>query len=376
MRDLLRSVWDEPRPADVPGRVWRDWVLLVALVVVAVLEGALRPELRWPIVQVLVMVALAPTLMWRRTRPLLAVTIAFVGSSVVPALAGRGPWLNALAFLLILVYALFRWGSGREIVIGSAIILGKLCVPATLGYLSVSETVTGTAVVSAVAAVGTAVRYRAAVRMRELDQAKLLERERLARDLHDTVAHHVSAIAIRAQAGLAVAASQPEVAVDALRVIEAEAARTLAEMRAMVHTLRRHDPVALESCPLIRDLERLAIRSGAGPSVDVELVGDLDLPPPVATAIYRLAQESVTNARRHARHATRVKILVLAEDTAVHLIVSDDGHASPMRTATSTGYGLIGMTERAGLLGGTLRAGPGPDRGWRVTATLPRTGPA
>jgi signal transduction histidine kinase len=96
----------------------------------------------------------------------------------------------------------------------------------------------GFAVLLASVALGEAFRYRAGARVRGLDQMRLLEREGLARDLHDTVAHHVSAIAIRAQAGLATAASHPDAATDALQVIEAEASRTLAEMRSMVRVLR------------------------------------------------------------------------------------------------------------------------------------------
>lgn len=107
-------------------------------------------------------------------------------------------------------------------------------------------------------ALGAAFRYRASARMRELDQVKLLERERLARDLHDTVAHHVSAIAIRAQAGLATSVLQPDAATDALHVIEAEASRTLAEMRSMVRVLRRNEPADLAPSPGITDLEQLA----------------------------------------------------------------------------------------------------------------------
>jgi signal transduction histidine kinase len=84
-------------------------------------------------------------------------------------------------------------------------------------------------------------------------------------------------------------------------------------------------------------------------------------------------QESVTNARRHARHATRIEVRVTVDDTAVRLRVSDDGDTSPIRPSPP-GYGLIGMIERADLLGGTCAAGPGPDRGWTVTAVLPRTG--
>ncbi|BCJ73657.1 hypothetical protein CS0771_32010 [Catellatospora sp. IY07-71] len=93
---------------------------------------------------------------------------------------------------------------------------------------------------------GLARRYRIHARTREHDQVRLVERAQLARDLHDTVAHHVSAIAIRAQAGLAAAPARPEAATDALRLIEAEASRVLAEMRAMVRVLRE-EPAAYDS---------------------------------------------------------------------------------------------------------------------------------
>jgi signal transduction histidine kinase len=221
--------------------------------------------------------------------------------------------------------------------------------------------------------VGAAFRFRARDRARELDQVKLLERERLARDLHDTVAHHVSAIAIRAQAGLATAPSQPGAAADALRVIEGEATRTLTEMRTMVRFLRQHQPAELSPGPRIADIAQLADPARQGPAVDVALAGDLDdLPPSVGATVYRLAQESVTNALRHARNATRIEVRVTGDDTSVHLRVSDDGEATG--APTTPGYGLIGMTERAALLGGSCKAGPGPGRGWTVTAVLPRTG--
>jgi len=107
--------------------------------------------------------------------------------------------------------------------------------------------------------------------------------------------------------------------------------------------------------------------------VAVEIAGDVDdLPPPVAAAVYRLAQESVTNARRHARHATRIEVSVAADDASVRLRVSDDGDTGAGRPAAPPGYGLIGMRERADLLGGVCEAGPGPVRGWTVTAVLPR----
>lgn len=371
-------MWDEPGPPDPPPRVWRDWVLVGVLVPVAVLEGLLRPELPWRTVSVILTVGLVPTLLWRRTRPLPMVAIAFATTSLAPLLTGGdSAETYTMAYLLILVYSLFRWGSGREVTLGLTIMIVAVSLSLLFGRLTPGDMVGAFAVLFSAVALGGALRYRARARTRELDQIKLLEREQLARDLHDTVAHHVSAMAIRAQAGLATSESRPNAATDALRVIEVEAARALDEMRAMVRILRRDQPADLVPGRRVTDLEQLASRGRSGPSVEVEISGDVDgLPPPVEAAIYRLAQESVTNAQRHARHATRIEVRVTADDTSVHLRVSDDGDSGPIRPAAPPGYGLIGMVERADLLGGTCEAGPNPDRGWTVTAVLPRSGAA
>lgn len=354
--------------------MWRDWALVGALVPAAALEMALRSDLPWPGLWAVVVIGLAPTLLWRRTRPLLVLVIAMAATGLVPLLTGERVEPYTTAFVLILVYSVVRWGSGREAVVGLAIVLGGVCVSIALRRLAPVDAIGGLTVMFTATALGVAMRYRARLRTRELDQAKLVERERLARDLHDTVAHHVSAIAIRAQAGLATAVTQPDAATDALRLIEAEASRALTEMRAMVRVLRRDEPVDLAPSPRIADLGQLATSTRTGPSVEVGLAGDLDgVHPSVDAAVYRLAQEAVTNARRHARHATRIEVRVDADDTSVHLRVSDDGDPSA-GTADEPGYGLIGMVERVDLLGGTCTAGPDRDRGWTVTATLPRTG--
>jgi signal transduction histidine kinase len=377
MYHRLRSVWDEPRPAGAPARGWVDWGLVGAVWVGAVVEGVLREDLPWRVMAVVLAVGLAPTLLWRRSRPLPMVAIAFGACAGAAVVAGGDPQLSALAFLLILPYSLVRWGAGREILVGSAIVYGKVLLSLVLGHMSLGDTLGGMAILSASGALGAALRYRARARARELDQVKLLERERLARDLHDTVAHHVSAMAIRAQAGLATAAASPEAATDALRVIEGEASRTLAEMRSMVRVLRHNLPAERAPAPRVADLEQLGGRGRTGPPVEVEVVGDVDgLPPAVGTAIYRLAQESVTNARRHARHASAIRVRVVADDREVRLDVSDDGEPNALRQKGSPGFGLIGMIERADLLGGTCAAGPGPDRGWTVSAVLPRNGTA
>jgi signal transduction histidine kinase len=224
-----------------------------------------------------------------------------------------------------------------------------------------------------VAAVGASVRYADKARRRGMDQMKLLEREQLARELHDTVAHHVSAIAIRAQAGRVVASTDPGAAVEALAVIEQEASRTLAEMRTMVSALRQGEEPDLTPQRGVAQVEDLATSPGERPRVDVELSGDLDgLRPSVDAAIFRLAQESITNAVRHARHATRVQVAVRGEPDCVRMTVHDDGDPGPFDPRTATGFGLVGMAERAKLLGGTLEAGPTRNRGWTVTAVLPR----
>ncbi|HWC12418.1 MAG TPA: histidine kinase, partial [Acidimicrobiales bacterium] len=307
--------------------------------------------------------------------PLAAVVAAFGLLAVVDAasLAAGVAWmgLNTNVFVILPIYSLFRWGSGREAAVGLAFV----SIPAVLSALDApaSNVVEGGLFVLAVAAVGVAVRYQSNARSRGMDQVKLLEREQLARELHDTVAHHVSAIAIRAQAGRVVAASDPAAALDALAVIEDEASRTLAEMRAMVGALRHGEEPDLSPQRGVADIERLVTVNGARPQVDLELSGDLDgLRPSVDAALYRLAQESITNALRHARRATRIHVTVSGDDDCVRLTVGDDGDAGAFDPRSASGFGLIGMAERAKLLGGTLEAGPNRNGGWTVQAVLPR----
>jgi signal transduction histidine kinase len=371
--ELLGSIWTEPRSPHPPRWPWYDWALVGGVGLAAVVEGLVRPDLSWRALSVVVTVALVPTLLWRRSRPLLMVALQFGVSGVVTVLThGAALQDYALLYVLLLPYALFRWGAGQEMVIGSAIILGKLGLTVALGDLGPTQGADGAGILLGVAAVALAFRFWAVARARELDRTRLLERERVARDLHDTVAHHVSAIAIRAQAGLAASAARPDAATEALRLVEAEASRALGEMRAIVRVLRED----LGPTPGISDVERLATRGRIGPPVEVEIQGVLDdVEPAVGTAVYRLAQESITNARRHARNATRIQVRVAVDEASVRLRVSDDGEPAPSSPG-ARGYGITGMVERATLLGGSCDAGPGPDRGWIVTAVLPRARPA
>ena len=362
--------------------MWRDWALVGALVPAAVLEFLLAENLVWPVVSLVVALGLLPTLLWRRTDPLAAVVVAFGTFAVVDIVSllldVKWQGLATSVYSLLLIYALFRWASGRHAVFGMAVV----SIPWLLSYfdpvdpstpqIPAANVVLGGLVLSVAATIGASVRYQDTARARGMEEVKLLEREQLARELHDTVAHHVSAIAVRAQAGRVVGPSDTAAALDALAVIEEEASRTLTEMRAIVGTLRHGEEPDFAPQRGVADLRRLASGPAERPHVHVELSGDLGgLQPSVDAALYRLGQESITNALRHARHATRVSVTVRADDGCVRLTVGDDGDPASFDPRSASGFGLIGMAERAKLLGGTLEAGPDAHRGWTVQAVLP-----
>jgi signal transduction histidine kinase len=378
----LLSPWAEPAVDHPPPRGRADWVLAALVAATAVLEALVRRDLVWPPVAVAFGCVLAAAVLLRRTRPLLAVVLAFGGSAALDAAAfaaGTGPVvLYGGVVVLVLVHALFRWGAGREAAVGLGIMAVGFLTSVATDFPGTTDTIGGAAVLLLTAALGVLVRYRAAARTHLVARARSQERAQLARELHDTVAHHVSAIAIQAQAGLFLARSSSlGGATEALEVIEDEAARTLAEMRTMVGALRdRQDRPAMAPGRRIADIQDLAADGAHSLPVDVELHGDLaDLPPALESALYRVAREAVTNARRHAHRATRVRVELSGEESRIRMTVSDDGTRTPTAPNPS-GYGLVGMAERVELLGGTFTAGPDPERGWSVRAVLPRGGPA
>ncbi|WP_329427836.1 sensor histidine kinase [Streptomyces sp. NBC_01268] len=374
MVTFRRSVWHEPRPADAPPVGRLDWLLVGVFTAAALVEGTVRPGLVWrPLVTVLAL-ALMPALLWRRGRPLVAVLVGWGVAgllSVLQLTAHAGDLgLYSMMAALILLYSLVRWGSGREIVLGTAFVT----VVVALGMYATSagwaDVFGGSILLLLFVALAVVFRYRADLWHRQQREIRNQERVALARELHDTVAHHVSAIAVQAQAGGVVAGIQPEKAAEVLAAIESEASRTLEEMRSMVRVLREDEAVAYSPQLGVADLPALA-RAHTTPVVEVSLDGSFArLARPVDAALYRLAQESLTNAVRHARSATRVAIDVRREGDAVRLRVSDDGQTEP-GPAPEPGFGLLGMAERAQLLGGSLSAGPGPEGGWVVEAVLP-----
>jgi signal transduction histidine kinase len=344
----------------------------------AVLEALLRHDVQWRPVAFLMAVTPAFLLPWRRRHPL-TVLATCLGVSILVGLAAFAAHvpgdvgLYTSAYVLLLPYSLFRWGSGRETVLGSAITLTGYTLSIAKDHSQLSDSIGGLVVLVLPAVLGLSARFLSTARSRELDQVRLRERELLARELHDTVAHHVSAMVVRAQAGRVVAQTRPAAAVEALEIIEAEGSRTLAEMRAVVGTLRDGDDAELDPFGGITDLQRLARSADDQPGIRVDLSVTDEVSPAVGAALYRIAQESVTNAMRHARHASQIVVQVSGHDGRVHLTVRDDGE-QVSAARSGDGYGIVGMTERAKLLGGTLEAGPGRDRGWVVEAVLPRAG--
>ncbi|WP_171905281.1 sensor histidine kinase [Cellulosimicrobium cellulans] len=344
-------------------------MLVGVLVGVAVLESTARRDLAWPVASGLVAVALVSTLPWRRIHPLLVVavtTLLSAGFQVAQAAAGTGPdGLATMLAVLLVPYALFRWGTGRDRLLGGAILAVSLVLSVTLGGEGIQGAIAGVAFLGGACLVGALRRERVVARASQLEAVRAAERESLARDLHDTVAHHVSAIAIRAQ----VAATEPGDArrvAESLGVIEREAQAVLTDMRSLVRSLRA--PAGLGPSPGMAELAALA--DPGPPAVTVRLDGTVDLPDIVAASLFRIAQEAVTNARRHADGARAIDVAVTVDGDDVLLVVHDDGAGA--RSPAGSGHGLQGIAERAALLGGEVAAGPDPDGGWTVRARLPR----
>ncbi|MCX5603320.1 sensor histidine kinase [Streptomyces phaeochromogenes] len=216
------------------------------------------------------------------------------------------------------------------------------------------------------------------VRTQAAAQAVTAERLRIARELHDMVAHTIGIVALQAGAARRVIDTRPELAREALGEVENASRETLSGLRRMLGALRRAEPgQAPEATPLdpspapgLADIDRLAERTtAAGVHVEVRWRGERHtLPPEICMSAYRIVQEAVTNVVRHAGTGScRVTVDCRDEELAIEVVDSGNG---PGRAA-ATGYGLLGMRERVGLLHGEFSAAPRPEGGFRVAARLP-----
>ena len=218
------------------------------------------------------------------------------------------------------------------------------------------------------------------VRAQAAAQATMAERLRIARELHDMVAHSTGIIAIQAGSGRRVFDARPDEARDALAAIEAISRETLSGLRRMVTGLRRTDPepgagqVSLGAAPGLADIDRLAATArDAGVQVEVDWHGSREpLPADIDLSAFRIIQEAVTNVVRHAGTG-HCQVAIDQRDGQLSIEVTDSGRGGSM---AGTGYGITGMRERAALLDGDFSAGPRPDGGFRVAIRLPVPAPA
>lgn len=207
----------------------------------------------------------------------------------------------------------------------------------------------------------------------EAQQVVAEERTRIARELHDVVAHHLTAVIIRAQAADRVRATRPEVASESIGWIAETAKEALTAMRTTVRVLRTDgDAAGLAPEPTLGDLRSIAARVGeAGLDIELRLPEPLpDLEPHVELAAVRIAQEALTNAMRHAA-AHRAVVTLRCEADGVVVDIDDDGTSGAPSDRRRDGTGLVGMQERAAACGGRLSIATSPLGGWRIRAWLP-----
>ena len=394
-----------------PGRA-RDAVLAVALAVALVsgsygeghphspsdrLQFQGHPIPHPPLAALLLVAVACLALAWRRRWPLAVLGVS-AGAVFGYTLLGyvNGAALLAPAFAL---YAVATRASPRQAVTAAVVTLGALM--AATGAMNPFGKISGggfyliPAMVAAALFGGIAVAnrraYVASIQARADDAARRRideERLRIARELHDVVAHTMATINVQAGAAAHVAAERPEAVVEALRTIKEASRAGLRELRAILNVLRQADePDAVFPAPGLAQIDALISSArSAGLAATLSVTGSpRPLPSEVNLAAYRIVQESLTNAIRHAGPASAAVSLAYAPselrievaDTGLGALagpaadVKGDEEERTGRWAGGGGHGLPGMRERAVSVGGSLEAGPAPEGGFRVTARLP-----
>jgi signal transduction histidine kinase len=334
----------------------------------------------------------AVALYGRRRRPIAALVI----SLAVTSLFLWSPSSMGGIALVIALYSVAVHHSVRASWIG----LGAAAVTLTLsGIVTVDmfEDVWSNDVLSALILclfavliginVGNRVRYigalvdRAGQLARERDQQAQLaaasERSRIAREMHDIVAHSLSVMIRLADGAEAMVEKDPEASLVAIRNVGSTGRASLADMRRLLGVLREEEDELAERLPqpTLDELPQLVDSyRGAGLPVTLTISGVPPTGQGAQVTIYRAVQEALTNALRYARQPSRVSVVLDCSDSAVTVTVTDDGVAGPRPDSVGSGRGLIGMAERAALYGGTVESGPQPNGGWRVRMTMPEAG--
>ena len=327
-----------------------------------------------------VVVVQSSILFWRRSLPMAVLLASILLSVVTFAITpDREPGSPALVFA---VYAVSVYDSSRAriwVAIASiALVIGAVAL-LLLSDFDTARKLLPAGVTSLVAwVIGDFIRSRrrfvtdlVARNRQDREQAAEAERLRIARELHDVVAHNVSAMAIQAGAARVAGSDSKE----ALAGIEQSARDTLTELNKLLGVLRKSPDAPLVPQPTLRDVDTLLKPArDAGLEATLKTTGEpRALPAAVELSAYRIVQEAVTNVLKHAG-ASRVEVTVDYGDTALNLTVADNGNGSGPKSEVAketSGHGLIGMRERVGLFGGDLSTGSSSLGGFVVRATLP-----
>jgi signal transduction histidine kinase len=372
----------------------RRWLVdagIAAVVTGVSLEGSLAATSWHPhgppvnLAGLLLVTAGGMALAVRRRYPatVLAVTLA---AALVAGPAGHAhtPWLPVIVAFFAAVRAMRRVAVIGSLVIGYLAAVWPPWLIGSRGHASATFALALLcgllALLSAAELMRAAAQRRlAAQRIREQELLRLAseERMRIARDLHDVVAHNISVINVQANTALHLADRQPERAREALATINDVSRQALAELRSVLGVLRADGDAAPRApAPGLGELDTLVGNmAAAGLKVELETEGSpAPLPAGVDVAAYRIIQEALTNSARHSG-AARATVRVRYRGSEVEIEVEDKGTAGPKPPwPAGTGSGIAGMTDRAQALGGRLTAGPRPSGGFLVTAALPVSG--
>ncbi len=369
-------------------------VLLVGALIDLLRGGAGNGWSGWRPLEVAVAVGVSVPLLWRRSHPAATLWIVLasgaVGAALVaPSQAGFEPFVA-------LVVAYYSLGANADRWTSTLNVAGTLLVSTVGGVITVAvgeEKMGNTLPILvwtfAAWVIGRIIRsWRS--RATDLEQANQLleeqrevqaqaaaavERGRIARELHDVIAHNISMIVVQAGAAARVLeGDQPQVTT-ALEAIETTGRQTVDEMRTLLGVLRRSDDgLALAPQPGLDNLEAL-VRQARDAGMDVELTIEgppVALPAGIDLSAYRIVQEALTNSLKHADGA-HARVIVRYDSAAVEIEIHDDGKTTAGGNGGEGGHGLVGMRERVALWGGALTAGRG-QTGWTVYARLPISG--
>jgi signal transduction histidine kinase len=365
-----------------------DWVLAVGLLVGGSLELIGKDDVQGPLVlNLLAMVAVAIAVLVRRRRALLGLSIWMGVALVLSAFLTQPSELSSLFLgLMLFPYAVGAHTEGRRAYFG----LGLAVLTIVVVALDSDTFVWGDIFFPGIFATmlwlaGRAVRSRSRLtaelheatlrlheqREAEAEAAVAEERRRIAREMHDVVAHSVSTMVIQAGGARRILARDPARAVEAAALIERTGREALGEMRQLLGVLHAGEDLAtLAPQPTLLELDALAERSrAAGLPVELTVEGERrELPPGVDLAAYRVIQEALTNALKHGGGSASVHVRYGDEDLQVAVTDTGSGKASAV---AGSGQGLRGMRERVRVCGGELHAGPREGGGFEVRAHLP-----